>query len=267
MNSLVDKSNSKKKDNGHSMRNFLGRFCIQLAGIALAIAFWWIGSSFLSKDFHGFTPMKTFSALVEMVPTKPFLVGLVESMKRLLGGMGIAIGIGIPIGILVGYIRIANKLTYTLFQFLRMTSPLSWMPIAIIIFGVGAGPVYFLIAISAVWPIVIDTAHGVEKVNQGWIDVAKTLGGKGLTLIRRVILPAIMPDILTGLRLALGVSWIVIVPAEMLGVASGLGYMILDFRDIVDYASVMSVILVIGTLGYVTDAIIKRLMRIFSWES
>lgn len=266
MNSNPDRNNSKKKDSRHLIGTLFGRFYLQLAGITLAIVFWWIGSLLLPEAFQGFSPPATVVAFSKMISTKPFLVSLVESMERILGGLGIAIGLGIPIGIIVGYVRIANELTYTLFQFLRMISPISWMPIAIIILGVGSGSVYFLISIAAVWPMIINTAHGVEKVPPEWIKVAQTLGGRGLTIIRRVILPAIIPNILTGLRLALGVAWIVIVPAEMLGVSSGLGYMILNYRDVVDYASIMAVILVIGILGYGTDAIIKRLMRCFSWE-
>jgi NitT/TauT family transport system permease protein len=131
--------------------------------------------------------------------------------------------------------------------------------------GVGAASVYFLVSIAAIGTIVINTAHGVEKVDQIWVKVAQTLGGTGLSIVRRVLIPAIMPDILTGIRLALGVAWIVIVPAEMLGVASGLGYSILNYRDVTDYSSLMAIILVIGMLGYLSDVLLRLVQRKFAW--
>ena len=120
-------------------------------------------------------------------------------------------------------------------------------------------------AIAAVWPIIINTAHGVQKVDKTWIQVAQMFGARHTSVIRLVIVPAVLPDILTGLRVALGVSWIVLVPAEMLGVASGLGYLILDYRDVLSYDSLMAVIVVIGFLGYLSDSIVRLLLKKFSW--
>lgn len=239
--------------------------CFHVLGILIALALWWIGCLFLPADFKGFGPGPTFHALCNIIPSSHFKLSAIESLRRLGGGLGVAAVIGVPVGVAVGYFRRANEVTYVLFQFLRMVSPLSWMPIAIIIFGVGAGPVYFLIAIAAVWPIIISTAHGVTKVDQAWVKVARNFGAGHWQIIRRVVIPAVLPDILTGLRVALGVAWIVIVPAEMLGVASGLGYLILDYRDVVDYASIMAVILVIGFLGYTSDQLLRLLLRKLSW--
>jgi len=234
-------------------------------GILIAILLWWACSFSLSKEFRGFAPVPTLEALGGLVGTSMFWHSVLDTMARLLGGLAVSILVGVPTGILIGYFRRASELTQTLFQFLRMISPLSWMPIAIILFGVGAAPVYFLVAIAAVWPIIINTAHGVEKVDQTWIKVAQTLGGKGWGIVLRVLIPAIMPDILTGIRLALGVAWIVIVPAEMLGVASGLGYSILNYRDVTDYSSLMAIIVIIGILGYTSDALLRVLQRKYAW--
>jgi NitT/TauT family transport system permease protein len=129
--------------------------------------------------------------------------------------------LGIPLGVIVGYYRPAEAASSVVFQFLRMISPLAWMPIAIIAFGVGDPPVYFLIAVATVWPFVINTAHGVGQVKPLWIKVARSLGAGEGQLLRRVIIPAVVPDILTGLRLAIGLAWVVLVPAEMLGVSWG----------------------------------------------
>jgi len=146
-----------------------------------------------------------------------------------------------------------------------MISPLAWMPIAIIAFGVGNRPVYFLVAVAAVWPFIINTAHGVGRVEPLWIKVARNLGAGEGQVLRRVVIPAVVPDILTGLRLAIGLAWVVLVPAEMLGVSSGLGYFILDTRDRFRYDELMAAILLIGLLGYGLDGVVKVVQRRFSW--
>ena len=141
------------------------------------------------------------------------------------------------------------------------------MPIAIVVFGVGNNPVIFLIAIAAVWPMIINTAHGVSSLDQRWIRAARTLGANGMEAsVRMVILPAVVPDMLTGLRLAVGLAWVVLVPAEMLGVSDGLGYYILDTRDRFNYGELMAVILVIGVIGYALDQLIRLLRIHVSWE-
>jgi NitT/TauT family transport system permease protein len=147
-----------------------------------------------------------------------------------------------------------------------MTSPLAWMPIAIIIFGVGNKPIYFLITVAAVWPIIINTAHGVRNVNVIWIKVVRMLGGHDWEVLRRAVIPAIIPDVLTGLRISLGISWIILVPAEMLGVPSGLGYYILDTRDRFNYGEMTAVILVIGFLGFISDTLLRIIQTRFSWR-
>jgi NitT/TauT family transport system permease protein len=161
--------------------------------------------------------------------------------------------VGVPVGLAIGYFSWCNELTYVPFQVLRMISPLSWTPVAIILLGVGSAPVYFLVAIAAVWPIILNTAAGVRAAEPGWLDAARCLGAGDSQLLRFVLIRAALPHIITGLQLATGVAWIVLVPAEMLGVASGLGYMILDFRDVNDYSSIMALILVIGALGLLLD--------------
>ncbi|MBY0358765.1 MAG: ABC transporter permease subunit [Candidatus Obscuribacterales bacterium] len=194
-----------------------------------------------------------------------FWQGLAESLQRLAVGIGIAAAIGIPVGIVIGYSSIVFELTYIPFQFVRMISPLSWTPVAIILLGIGSGPVYFLVSIAALWPIVMNTAAGVRAADRQWIEVAQCLGAGHLQTIWFVLIRSTLPHILVGLQLALGVAWIVLVPAEMLGVASGLGYMILDARDVNDYASVMALILVIGFLGICLDLPLKMLLRKISF--
>jgi len=140
-----------------------------------------------------------------------------------------------------------------LFQLLRMVSPLSWMPIAVMVLGVGNAPVYFLLAFAAVWPIMLNTAAGVARLDPNWLLLARSLSATRSEIVFKVILPGITADILTGVRLAIGIIWIVLVPAEMLGVSAGLGYFILDTRDRLAYSELMAAIVLIGILGFLLD--------------
>lgn len=231
----------------------LSQFVFYIAGCFAALFLWWLISQDAQSSLHRFNPIDTYNALLLLLANARFWQGLLETMQRLVIGIGIALILGVPIGLIIGYFSRASQLTYIPFQFLRMISPLSWTPVAIILLGIGSAPVYFLISIAAIWPIILNTAAGVKAAEKQWIEVARCLGAGDWQTIRFILIRATLPSILVGLQLALGVAWIVIVPAEMLGVASGLGYMILDFRDVNDYASIMALILVIGTLGLCLD--------------
>jgi NitT/TauT family transport system permease protein len=252
-----------------SRRVLFGRFGWQLLGVAVALATWWLITSglFLNPQFsRAFSPGNTFRELVNLLQAGTLQGHIGPSLERVGIGLGLAVLVGIPLGVLVGYFRRVSLAANTVFQFVRMTSPLAWMPLAIILFGVGDKPVYFLIAIAAMWPMVINTGQGVRGVEPVWIRVVKTLGGGSLQILRRAVLPAIIPDMLTGLRVSLGISWIILVPAEMLGVSSGLGYFILDTRDRFDYGELMATILVVGFLGMITDTMLRFLEHRISWK-
>lgn len=241
----------------------------QALGIGIALLLWQFFTSplFLSEQFsQSFSPANTFTELIRLIRDGALLRHVIPSLSRVGTGLLTAVAIGIPIGILTGYFVKLHLVTNTVFQFIRMTSPLAWMPIAIIIFGVGNRPVYFLIAVAAVWPIIINTAHGVRNVNVIWIKVVRMLGGRDRAVLRRAVIPAIIPDVLTGLRISLGISWIILVPAEMLGVPSGLGYYILDTRDRFNYGEMTAVILVIGFFGFISDTLLRYLQNKFSWR-
>lgn len=241
----------------------------QLIGVVFALLLWQFFTSrlFLNEQFsHGFSPANTFRELMHFLSAGDFLHHVIPSLQRVGVGLAIATVVGIPVGLLVGYFARLNMATNAVFQFIRMTSPLAWMPLAIIIFGVGSKPVYFLIAVAAVWPIMINTVHGVRSVSPIWIKVVRMLGGHHWTVLHRAVIPAIIPDMLTGLRISLGLSWIILVPAEMLGVSSGLGYYILDTRDRFNYGELMAVILVVGFFGFISDVLIRLAQRKFSWR-
>jgi NitT/TauT family transport system permease protein len=239
---------------------------VYLLGVFITIFLWWLVTANVDGSLNRFSPLKTISALARLLEQQKFWEGLLSTLLRLMVGLLLATVIGVPVGLAVGYLPIVSSITYIPFQFVRMISPLSWTPVAIILFGLGSGPVYFLIAIAAVWPIIINTAAGIKAADKKWIELAKVQGGSDWEIIKFVLFRASLPHILTGIQLALGVAWIVLVPAEMLGVASGLGYMILDFRDANDYGSIMAVILIIGLCGLLSDMPLRILIRRVSWQ-
>lgn len=160
-------------------------------------------------------------------------------MWRLLVGLSVAVVIGMPLGLLIGLNVSIERASMPIVQFLRMISPLSWAPIAVALFGIGHQPVFFLIAAAAVWPIVINTAAGVHSIEPGHLMVAKSFGARRWEQVNVVVLPAIRGHVQTGIRIGLGIAWVVLVPAEMLGVRSGLGYQILNARDQLAYDQVI----------------------------
>lgn len=242
-----------------------------LGGIAVMLLVWWLGGLYLASNpdtlmFANFAPGPTFAALWRMLGEGTLWDAIGASLYRIGAGLFWGALIGIPLGILIGYFSLAMRMANLPFQFLRMISPLAWMPLAVLIFDSWNGAIVFLILMAALWPIVFSTAHGVKRIDPGWFKVARNLGADGLQMLRRVILPAVMMDMMAGIRLAVGVAWVVLVPAEYLGVTSGLGYAINDARDTLDYAALTAVVLVIGVIGYALDSVCVMLMRRFNWQ-
>ena len=242
---------------------------VPLLGFLVILLLWQLLTSGLLTDsgiVMAFQPRNAFRELAGFFASGVIYSHIFASLERIGLGLALAVAIGVPIGVIIGHYRTAERASSLAFQFIRMISPLSWMPIAIIVFGVGNNPVIFLIAIAAVWPMIINTAHGVSSLDQRWLRAARTLGANEWKLVRMVILPAVVPDMLTGLRLAVGLAWVILVPAEMLGVSDGLGYYILDTRDRFNYGELMAVILIIGVIGYALDQLIRLLRVHVSWD-
>lgn len=231
--------------------------------IATAVALWWLATTVLAPAqslLRETGPRQVVSALVELLNRGVLLPDAGISLWRLLIGLLVAIVIGIPTGLLIGLNEVVDRATRPIVQFLRMISPLSWAPISVALFGIGNEPVIFLIAAAAVWPILINTAAGVHAIDAGYLQVARSFHATRYELLTLVVLPAIRGHLQTGLRIALGIAWIVLVPAEMLGVRSGLGYQVLNARDQLAYGQVVAVIGVIGLLGFLLDLGARRLL-------
>ncbi|MFH2061143.1 MAG: ABC transporter permease [Pseudomonadota bacterium] len=252
-----------------SSRDFGWKY--EIIGLFLFGCLWIAATTFLFtrpefSQFNGFMPGPTLKALLAAIQESRFWISVLASLQRIIVGIFIAAAIGIPIGILVGFYPKFRGLSYSPIQFVRMISPLSWMPIALLLFTSFESAVYFLIVMATICPIILNTIIGVLNINPQWIKMALNQGASNFQLIRTIIIPASLPYILTSLRLALGVAWIVLVPAEFLGVSSGLGYLINDARDTMAYDKLMAMIIAIGILGFILDRIFQKLQLIFSWS-
>jgi len=234
-------------------------------GLLGGFTVWWAVTAFGSGIITNFAPAAAFTVLSELVVSTAFYDHVLVSVYRFAVALGFCLIVGLPVGVLVGYFETAERATTVLFQFMRMISPLAWFPIAIIVFGVGTQSAVFVMFVAGLWPIVLNTAHGIATIDDDWITVGESLGGDTRALLRRVIVPAVIPDMLTGIRLSIGILWIILVPAEMLGVNTGLGYLILDARDRFAYAEIPAIMLVIGFIGFWLDLSVRRLHARWNW--
>jgi NitT/TauT family transport system permease protein len=241
-----------------------------LLGIAILLAVWWIGGMIVAANprtanFADFAPLPTFARLWSMLTSGEAVKMALPSLARIGGGLAWAIALGVPLGILVGRFRGVREASSVPFQFLRMISPLAWMPIAVMAFSSWNGAIVFLIGVAAIWPILFSTAHGFRRIDPSWFKVARNLGARPWHMLFTIIVPAIMQDSLAGIRLAVGVAWIVLVPAEFLGVTSGLGYAINDARDTLEYDRLAATVVIIGVIGFTLDFLCERAVKRASW--
>lgn len=245
-------------------RPALANSLLGIGGLAVLLLLWWLGTDVAASSqgfIRQFSPTTAIPKLASMLAQPDLPVHILVSLRRVLIGLAFALLIGVPIGLAVGSYGRLNTATSPAFQFLRMISPLSWMPIAVMVFGVGDQPIYFMLAFAAVWPVMLNTAEGVRRLQPSWLSLADSLAATRWETLWYVILPGVLGHVLTGLRLAIGIVWIVLVPCEMLGVSAGLGYFILDTRDRLAYSELMATVLVIGILGFLLDLGVRALYQ------
>ncbi|MEZ1315152.1 ABC transporter permease [Pseudomonas fluorescens] len=249
------------------MNKHIASWLLGVAGLLCLLLVWWLGVR-LFGSAEGlaarFAPEATLVSLVELLGRGELYEHVFVSLQRILVGLLLALLIGVPLGLLVGSYRHLEAATTPAFQFLRMISPLSWMPVVVMLMGVGDQPIYFLLTFAAIWPILLNTAAGVRQLDPRWLQLSRSLSATRWETLRKVILPGVLGHVLTGVRLSIGILWIVLVPCEMLGVSAGLGYFILDTRDRLAYSELMAMVLLIGVLGFALDALARGLHRRWS---
>ncbi len=192
---------------------------------------------------------------------------ILASMERVYGAFALAALVALPLGLLIGRLRIARDLLDPLLQLLRPIPVTAWLPLSMILFGLGARSAFFLVALGAFFPILLNTSFAVRSVEPRLFEAAAMLGVSPARMFPKVVLPASLPGIFTGLRLGLGFAWVVIVVGEMTGVQTGLGAMIMDARQLSRTDVIVAGMATIGLLGFLSDfAILSLGKRLLRWS-
>ena len=170
---------------------------LPLWGIGFGLLLWWLFTSPLwhsNPILNDFSPERSFVALLNLFVRGEIMPHILTSCRRVLVGLVLASAIGVPLGVLIGLYRSLESALSAVFQFLRMISPLSWMPLAVMVLGIGDLPVYFLLTVAAIWPILLNTAAGVNAVDRSWLTLARSLCATRGETVFQVILPAIIEN-------------------------------------------------------------------------
>jgi NitT/TauT family transport system permease protein len=236
--------------------------------LAVVVALWWV-TVVLSKSVIFPTPWQVVTGTLELARDGTLWEHIGASLFRVGAGFGIAVLFAIPLGLWMGWVHGAFVTLNPLFQILRPISPIAWIPIAILWFGVGnASPIY-LIFIASVFPMIVQTTVGVHTIEKRYLRAAENFGVTRGKLFSQVVFPATLPQIIVGMRIGLGVAWLVVVAAEMIALRSGLGYMIIDSRNAGNrYDLVIAGMIIIGLIGLALDGIMRLLesMKNVRWR-
>lgn len=223
----------------------------------------WHGAVALSRTDVFPPPLAVLRGLGELARKGVLASYVSDSLLRVAAGYSLALVFGIPAGIALGWYSGAARALNPVIQFLRPISPLAWIPVAIVLFGVSDSAAIFLIFLASFFPIVVAAMNGVRNVPSMYLAAGRNFGLSTAALFSRVIFPAALPRVLTGLRVALGVAWLVVVAAEMIAVNSGLGYLVIDSRNAGKrYDLVIAAMLLIGVIGLALNVLVRQVERL-----
>jgi NitT/TauT family transport system permease protein len=248
--------------NGPSGIHKLERWLWPILATALLLLLWrysviWTGT----KVFP--SPREVERGLSQLVQTGVLYHDIVDSLRRVAIGYLGALCLGIPLGLLFGWYPALNQIVNPAVQILRPISPIAWIPVAILFFGIGDDAAIFLVFLGAFFPIVVSCVDSVANVPLIYRRAGSNFGLTPPHLLARVVFPAALPQILVGLRIALGIGWLVVVAGEMIAVDSGLGFLIIDSRNSGKrYDLVVGAMLLIGVIGLILDVLFRRLETI-----
>src|SRR5450631_1248268 len=232
-----------------------------LTVIALLIGVWWLAVG-VTKSAIFPTPWQVVTGTLELARDGTLRDDIGASLTRVGVGFLLAVAIAVPLGLWMGWVAGAYSTLNPVFQILRPISPIAWIPMAILWFGVGNESPIFLIFMSSVFPMVVQTTAGVHTIERRYLRAAENFGVSRSTLFLQVIIPAVLPQIIVGMRIGLGVAWLVVVAAEMIALRSGLGYLIIDSRNAGNrYDLVIAGMIVIGLIGLLLDGAMRLLER------
>ena len=236
--------------------------------IMLLLAVWWV-TVIVTESVIFPTPWQVVTGTNELLEDGTLWEHIGASLLRVGTGFFLAVLVAVPLGLWMGWVKGAYITLNPIFQILRPISPIAWIPIAILWFGVGnASPIY-LIFISSVFPMIVQTTAGVHTIERRYLRAADNFGVSRYKLFSQVVIPAVLPQIIVGMRIGLGVAWLVVVAAEMVALHSGLGYLIIDSRNAGNrYDLVIAAMIVIGVIGLLLDGAMRLLeqLKMVRWR-
>jgi nitrate/nitrite transport system permease protein len=240
-------------------------------GFALLVGIWGL----LTANSTTFpTPVATFDAAVKLFADPFYSKGpndqgigwnVLFSLERVALGFGLAALVGIPLGFVIGRFAFFNRMASPLISLLKPVSPLAWLPIGLLVFKSANPAAIWTIFICSIWPMLINTAVGVQRVPQDYLNVARVLALSEWKIATRILLPAVMPYLLTGVRLSVGTAWLVIVAAEMLTGGVGIGFWVWDEWNNLNVAHIIIAIFVIGFVGLLLEWLLTSVARRFEY--
>ena len=232
------------------------------AGFFLAV--WYVSVKWTaSKVFP--SPLDVQRGMAELVRKGVLWHYMLDSLGRVATGYLMAVALGVPTGLLLGWYPAAGLVVNPTIQIMRPISPIAWIPVSIVWFGIGDAAAIFLVFLASFFPIVVASMNGVRNVPSMYRRAGRNFGLSPAKLLARVVFPAALPQIIVGLRIALGIAWLVVVAAEMIAVDSGLGYLVIDSRNSGKrYDLVIAAMILIGLIGLGLDMGFRRLEKVKS---
>ncbi|WP_241622813.1 nitrate ABC transporter permease [Rosenbergiella australiborealis] len=268
----VDKSPASEGKSA-VLRRVMQKIIPGLLGVVVLLVIWQI-AALNSKGFP--TPFKTWEA-AKVIFSDPFYIAgpndmgigwnVLASLKRVAIGFGLAVIVGIPAGFLIGRFQFVANMFNPIISLLRPVSPLAWLPIGLLLFQRAEPASAWTIFICSIWPMILNTAEGVKRIPQDYLNVARVLKLSEFTVMRKILFPAVLPYILTGVRLSIGIAWLVIVAAEMLTGGVGIGFWIWNEWNNLNVENIIVAILLIGVVGMLLELGLMAIARRFSYEN
>ncbi|MEA5427009.1 MULTISPECIES: nitrate ABC transporter permease [Arcicella] len=256
-----------------SIKDIAINFIYFVASMIILLGIWHLISVITKAEIPN--PASTWIVFKELI-ADPFYdygpndkgigIQLLSSLGRVSTGFALGSLIAIPMGLLMGSTKIGMKLLNPIVQILRPVSPLAWFPLGLLAFKASDGATIFIIAITSLWPTVINTAFGVSSIPDDHKNVGKAFGFSKWKYLTRIMLPFAIPHIITGLRLSIGIAWVVIVAGEMLSGGVGIGFFVWDSWNGLSLERILVAILIIGTVGLLFDKAFNGLQNAFSWD-
>ena len=243
-----------------------------LVGLGMLVALWAL-ATINSTQFP--TPLETFKAAAELFADPFYRKGpndqgigwnILFSLERVAVGFGLAAAVGIPVGFMIGRFKVLNNMVSPLISLLRPVSPLAWLPIGLLVFKAANPAAIWTIFICSIWPMIINTAVGVQRVPVDYMNVARVLNLSEWKVITKILFPAVLPYMLTGVRLSVGTAWLVIVAAEMLTGGVGIGFWVWDEWNTLNVKNIIIAIFVIGGVGLILEYTLIRIATAFTFE-